>query len=264
MVEPGKLLEGVNSASRQVLARLVDACRRAAGSGEAVVSDFLDPAEQQWGREKLLPAARAAGVKGHFTGGYPAAERQRLLLYPDYLEPADGDPRLGFIRIEVAGGGEEPGHRQYLGAVLGLGVRREKVGDLLVVPGGCQVIIDAGLVDFVLTSLDRVGQVRVQVREISRDELDFPGMTVREIKVTVASPRLDAVASRGFGLSRARIEREIKAEKVRVNWQCVTKPDYRVKPGQVISCRGRGRLVVQEIGGTSRKQRLYVTLQRLG
>ncbi|HEY8345340.1 MAG TPA: S4 domain-containing protein, partial [Bacillota bacterium] len=84
-----------------------------------------------------------------------------------------------------------------------------------------------------------------------------------EIKTTVASLRLDAVAGLGFGISRTKMAREIKAEKVKVNWCSTTDPDYQVKVGDVLSIKGRGRVVVAETTGLSKKGRIGVILKKL-
>src|SRR5690606_31151046 len=84
----------------------------------------------------------------------------------------------------------------------------------------------------------------------------------KEIKATVASLRLDAVAAEGFGMSRTKMVREIKAERVKLNWQPVSNPALAVKEGDVLSLRGRGRVVVAQVVGTTRKGRTSVVLQR--
>lgn len=254
------LLAGVREEERLALRHLLDLVAGVETSGQPVVSDFLDPWQAGWCRERIFPMA---GFNFRLYGGYPGAERQRLIIAPAFFDPSLVDPNTGYVQIETGRAAGGLTHRDFLGAILGLGVRREKVGDLLVQDNRCQAVVDKSLVGYLCGNLKQVGRSPVRVWELSRDELDIPGQRSKEIKTTVASPRLDAIASQGFGLSRSRMEREIKAEKVRVNWRVVNKPDYQVKAGEVISCRGRGRIIVEEIGGVSRKNRLYVKLQRL-
>lgn len=82
------------------------------------------------------------------------------------------------------------------------------------------------------------------------------------VKGTVASPRLDAVGSLAFGLSRTRMAREVKAERVTLNGRVNTDPAQTVKAGDVIGLAGRGEAVVQEVGGPTRKGRLAVAVLR--
>lgn len=78
----------------------------------------------------------------------------------------------------------------------------------------------------------------------------------------MASLRLDAVAAAGFGVSRTKVVREIKAERIKVNWQVIPNPAHQVAQGDIISFRGRGRVVIQEVQGTTRKGRISILLQR--
>lgn len=254
------LLAGVREEERLPLRHLLDLVTRVQANAQPEVSDFLDAWQAGWCRERIFSLA---GFNFRLSGGYSGAERQRLIIAPAFLDVSSVDSHTGYVQIETASGGGELTHRDFLGAILALGVRREKVGDLLVQDNRCQVVVDKSLVEYLQGNLKQVGRSPVKVWELSRDEVDVPGQRSKEIKTTVASPRLDAIAGQGFGLSRSRMEREIEAEKVRVNWRVVNKPDYRVKAGEVISCRGRGRIIVEEIGGVSRKNRLYIKLQRL-
>ena len=150
-----------------------------------------------------------------------------------------------------------------LGSLIGLGLKRGKIGDLLLSTDEAQVVVAAEVAEYILTNLNKVGSVPVAVAAIDPEQLNTPVERVKEIKSTVASPRLDAVAGLGFGVSRSRMAREIKMGKVKVNWQVAMDPDHKVDAGDVLSIRGRGRVVVDEIGGETRKGRLFVKLKRL-
>ena len=131
------------------------------------------------------------------------------------------------------------------------------------VDGGAQVILAKEIEEYVLTHLSQVGAVPVAAAPIDPEQLNVQPQRVKEVKTTVASLRLDAVAGAGFGVSRTKMVREIKAERVKVNWKVVSAPDYQVGFGDTISMRGRGRVVVSEIKGTTKKGRLSLVLQRL-
>lgn len=145
---------------------------------------------------------------------------------------------------------------------MGLGIKREKFGDLLPVESGCQIILVPELVDFVKSNLLRVSHERVEVKEIDSEQLNPPTLKEKAIRSTVASLRLDAIAALGFGESRTRMVKEIKSEQVKVNWKTVSDPDYQLTPGDLVSIRGRGRIVFREITGKSKKNRLGVLLIR--
>lgn len=153
-------------------------------------------------------------------------------------------------------------HRDFLGAILGTGIKREMVGDILVAEDFAQVIVAAELKDYISLNLVQVHEVPVEVLEISAEDLVMPHSRVKEIRTTVPSMRIDAVASAGFGDSRSKISREIASEKVQINYKLVSNPSTRVEEGDLISIRGRGRIKVVEISGVSNRDRLKLLIHR--
>ena len=118
------------------------------------------------------------------------------------------------------------------------------------------------IVPVVIHHLQAVQKVPVVVAEIDLDQLEAAPIAVKEIKATVASLRLDAVASAGYGTSRSQMVREIRAGKVKVDWKPVDNPAHGIEVGDVISLRGRGRLEVAQELGLTRKGRIRVLLKR--
>lgn len=263
--------EHVQTDRRQLLAHLADDAERLIGArvldiahicleqGEPVASDFLDPHARQIALG-VLGAVAGVGVRAF--GGYPKAERQRLLIYPDYYLTELLEPPLRAAEVRGGFSYEQVTHRDFLGAVLATGLRREHVGDILMIPGGCQVILTGNGFSVVLAELREVHRFPVNVTEIDLEQLAVEPERVKEIRTTVASMRLDAVAALGFGISRTKMAREIKAERIKLNWRGVTDPARAVEKGDVISMRGRGRVSVQEVTGTTRKGRTALLLTR--
>lgn len=245
---------------REVGRRLVDLAETALRDGEAKATDFLDPMEQEVCAGVL---GSIPGVAYRAYGGYAKAERRRVLIFPEYLltellvEPV--------VAIEVsfpAAAPPELSHRDYLGALIGLGLKREKIGDVLVTARGCQAVVANEVAEYIFSQPFRVGRHEARLEEIDPERLEVEPERVKEIRTTVASLRLDAVASAGFGTSRTRMAREIKAERVKVNWRPVRDPAAAVAQGDVLSIRGRGRVVVEEVSGTTKKGRITVLLKR--
>ena len=195
-----------------------------------------------------------------FYGGYPEAERTLAFFLPDYME--EGDPELsehlGCLRIRAAFG--EPGHRDYMGAILGMGVGREWVGDILVQGDTAYVLCQPSVLRH-LESLDKVGRFAVRAEAVALDELPAPEGETEQRRFTVMSARLDAVCAGLFHLSRSACARQIGAGSVSLNYTECLKPDAPVKEGDVLSLRGAGKGSVREIGGSSRKGRVFVTAE---
>lgn len=248
-----------NPDDKRFAAQINEFAGRSLQDAKPVWTDFFDPAELQQAQAIL---SWATGVRFNAIGGYQNAERRRLVIYPDYYIAQTIEPELAFLAIQP-GAPSQLNHRDYLGAILGLGLKRGKIGDLVVSEQECQVILVPELADYIQSNLDKVGSQKVTVTPIDPEQLNPPNLREKIIKSTVASLRLDALAALGFGDSRTKMAREIKALRVKVNWKPVNNPDSLLTPGDTISIRGRGRVLFREQTGTSKKGRLGVVLVRL-
>lgn len=249
----------VDDEERLLGAKVLDQVQLALRSGEPKVTPFLDPAQREVVQGLL---GSLSEIQWRSYGGYAKAERQRIVIYPDYyLAELIDIP----IRAAQATGHLESGlsHRDVLGSVLGLGISREQVGDILIIESGAQIIIAQELSEFLVTNLERIGKATVRCEEIDFERLAIEPERTKEIRTTVASMRLDALAAAGYGTSRTKMAREIRMERVKVNWKPESDPAKEVKEGDVLSIRGRGRVHVESVSGTTRKGRISVLLKRL-
>jgi len=226
-------------------------------------SAFVDPRQQDIARD-LFPHFTA--VSCSFFGGYPEAERIRLCVRPLSLRASAESGRICCLVLD----GEFPEgiltHRDFLGTLLGLGIKREMVGDIIY-RGGKQayVFLIKDMAPFVRDNLSKIGRYTIEVSELELDSLPmvFEPRRVKEIKGTVASMRLDAVAGLGFSLSRSKITPLIKGERVKLNHQFINQPSKTVKEGDIISLIGKGRIEVVSQMGESKKGRTHLLLHRM-
>lgn len=255
-----ELLDRASSPEDRVfIARMLDKIQLAGNKSETVVTDFCDPYQQGMISPVLF---KVPGISFIWQGGYQMAERQRLVICPDFLDSSEADAEITAISVTGNFKFQKLTHRDYLGSILGLGIKREKIGDLLVTERGCQLVVDREIADYITRNLTKVHRLTVKVEPISIDELEIPEEKVREVFATVSSLRLDAVAAVGFGVSRSKIAGEIAADKVRVNWNTVSEGSYTLKVGDRISARTRGRIEVHEIKGETKKGRISVLIKR--
>ncbi len=244
---------------RAIGARIVDIAESSLKQGEPQATDFLDPLSQTVAVGLL---GSIAEVSYKSFGGYPRAERKRLLIFPQYYLTELLDEPITVLEIQLKSAFDTAGHRDVLGALLATGLGREKLGDIIVMERGAQAIVAKEAATYLRDHLAQVGRSPVAVEEIDPERLEVEPERVKEIRSTVASMRLDAVAGSGFGTSRTKMVRDIKSERVKLNWQPVTNPAREVAEGDVISIRGRGRVVIEEVSGTTRKGRLSLLLKR--
>jgi photosystem II S4 domain protein len=258
MLPKTELLKGIENADR--ISQVLDRTDQAIKTWEVVFTDFLSPPELA---EAQTVLAKLTEVSTIAWGGYPQAERQRLAITRSEL-PLDTD-QVELTALSIAGNFlfDPATHRDFLGAILGTGIVREKVGDILVLgERGAQAIVVPDLVEFFQQSLTQVRTVPVKVTTIPWSELQVREPRKKELATVEASLRLDAIASAGFGMSRSKMVDLINGGEVRVNWKDVTQPAHQLKDGDLVAIRGKGRLFVGEVAVT-KKNRYRVLLTRV-
>lgn len=217
------------------------------------LTDFLDP-RQQYIVQSLVQ--RGHDVHVRLDGGHPGAERRRALIAPDYrmLE----DEEMGVRLIEVTSLDDklsELDHGDYMGSILGLGIKREKLGDIHVSSEGCQFLVAAEIADYIRLNLTQVHRVHVQTAERPLTALQPADVKLEELALSVASLRLDGIVSDVYHLSRAKALIPIKAGRCKVNWKPEEDPAKTLKQGDVVSLQGFGRFRVLELEGLTKKGR---------
>ena len=247
-----------SSGDEQLAARLLDAADAVMRSRKNKVVEFLDPYGYTIAE---TVAAHYGEIELQSGGGYPGAERQKAaFVHADFRGTTE------FMLSALAIGWDSRyvhlAHRDVLGAVLGLGIKRETVGDIVMLGDHAQVIADRAIAEYIEKQLTQIGAAAVTVNQIALTEIAPKEEKVKELKTTVASLRLDVVAAAGFCVSRSRMADEIAADKVKVNWQQAKSSSQAVKQGDTLSMRGRGRVEVCEIFGQTKKGRISIFLRR--
>jgi photosystem II S4 domain protein len=265
MLNKEKVLSHIKGEDERIqISKIIDKVQLVLKNYQVNVTDFIDPFIADLAEDILKGIDKISFV---LDGGYPPAERKVILIYPDYLGDDHEERELCFLEIQGNFKFNEISHRDVLGSILGLGLKREKIGDILIINEndlvqGCYVIVKAEVADYLIYNLTKIHRVAVKVKKVTRDELQLTEEKVKEIFATVASLRLDAIASSGFGVSRSLIVKEIEAEKLKLNWRSNSNPAYPIKAGDIISLRGRGRLEVSEVMGKTSKDRFKVLLKK--
>lgn len=249
-------------------ARLLDLCQRAQRY-EPCMSPFLSPKECFLAAQYMKRYARDAF--GVLYGGYDDFERARLLVLPNYLADEDVSswsaadvrehvPELAseaVVALSVQGSGyRELSHRDYLGALLGLGLERAVVGDIAVTDEHSAIVFcDARIAPFLLSELSAVGSDKVKVKSFAlTPELSLP-RSFEALSDTVASPRLDAVVASLARLSREGARQALARGLVELDYEVCDKPDRTVSEGAIISIRGQGKFIVRSLSGLTKKGR---------
>ena len=190
-------------------------------------------------------------------GGFDNAERMMIGFGADSGDDFPITPVSAMYNEKFS---SPPTHRDYLGAVLGLGLDRSKVGDIVIADAGAVLYVAQDISAYIAESLTQVGRVRVKMR--LGEVLEGVHKTGTEKYMTVASLRVDAVVSGALNLSRGKAAELIAREKVFVNWKLAKKTQI-VQAGDVVTIRGMGRITIGEEEGRTKKDRIRLTITKL-
>lgn len=243
---------------RLLLARVLDKYDQTQRRSIPSATVFLSPREQALALALLNTAGIRSGYV--FDGGYEGAERKLLVFLPDWAEDAQGE--LALLRASFHGGDSTLTHRDILGSLMGLGITRERVGDILIGAHSADIVVSPSVAEFLLREWSGAGRVRLSVAEIGREALCIPEVKLQRVQDTVSSMRLDAVVATAFGMSRGRAAELIAAGRVSLDHVPCEKPDKPVGEGCIVTARGFGKAVVRECSRLSKKGRVILLMDR--
>ena len=218
-------------------------------------SDFLNPYEV---KNAISILNSNKDIKYTVDGGYDESERSVIFMYPFYMEYEDIENTLRFIQIEGNFKFKSISHKDYLGSLMNLGIKREKVGDIIIHDNLCQVIVSSDVCDFIIMNLEKVSRNNVRVKEISKEEIVYNPPNYKDISFTITSSRLDCIISGLYNISRQESTKLINGERVQVDYEKITSPSKEIKDEALISVRGKGRAKIINIGELTKKGKIKI------
>lgn len=237
--------------------RVIDLANKALKTHDVVISDFLSPDLHGYIRSIMFHYPDLNYV---LDGGYPECEYACLVVYPDYLTDIDDAVQILDLTYNLKYG--EIAHRDVLGALLGLGIRREVVGDIILEPGHVQVMVTPDIIGYLQANVSKIGRVTVESRCVDQSKLIQKTESFKDINTTVKSLRLDAIISSGYNISRSKAVDLIKAERVKLNHNFTTQTSKEVEAGMLISVKGKGRMLLEEVNGLTKKERYKIKIKK--
>lgn len=197
-------------------------------------------------------------------GGYDDAQRRMLIFLPEYLDESfllTQDSPVVCLRASFYKD-ESPTHRDFLGALMGCGISRDAVGDILVAENSCDFFVTEEIAAYLLQNFENAGRTSLKLTQVSLSDVLLPEQKFTEVSDTVASIRLDSIVSSGFRISRSAAAEYISAGKAFIDGLPCEKTDKAVDEGSKISVRGLGKILLRKIGHTTKKGRISVVLHR--
>lgn len=247
------ILSFLDGEERILISRVMDLCNRSERTGTVTYTPFLNPRE-------LKLAIDCCKCSGYIqcSGGYADAERVMMAFCP-YEDDVVQFP-LTAVKISVKDG-RVFSHRDYLGALLSLGIKREKLGDIIIGDDYAVVLCETLISEYVCLNLDKVASFYVECQQLDDVSSLFLERKFRVKSVTVASMRIDGVLSAATAMNREESADAVNRGYVQLNYETVKSVCAKVKDGDVISARGYGKMQIETEGQTTRKGRIKLNIK---
>ena len=250
-------LADVNEEEKLLLRRLRDLSDIAAEKFVPRFSNFLN--------ERQILIAEAFVQQKHiegamFFGGYTGAARMMCGFFPHYEEPAETAFPVVPVTFKFFGG-KKLSHRDFLGSLMSVGIKRESVGDIIIKDNTCVIFLLDSVTEYVMQELKKVGGSGVKCEKgFTTDMLSEPEF--KEITGTVSSARLDSLVKLATNLSREKSAAAIKSGLVQRNHSVTDSASCEFLAGDTVSVRGYGKFTVESIGNPTKKRRLPVIIKK--
>jgi len=224
------------------------------------ITSFLSPGEWYYADSIL---SHYSDIQWVVDGGYQNAERKRLLLFPDFMQYSDIGNFIALLKISHKARSDELTHRDYLGALLSLGIEREVIGDIIVGKERAYLFTTPEMKDYIKFNLNTVGSIKVLIEDDDYLPDDVVSDEMITMTGTVASLRIDSVISMALHVSRQKAQSLISSQKVKINWVPVQKNISLLKEQDLVSVSGFGRFKLISIGNLSRSKRWHIEVGKM-
>lgn len=219
-------------------------------------SGFLDLRQQKIAQH-VANSVKAESFE--FYGGFENAERKMFGVFPSYVNDTFGLFPIDFVEISHS---RPLSHRDFLGSLMSLGIKREVIGDIIVGEKASYVIMQNNMSLHIIDSLSKMGNVGVKLRLCSADEIGSVQNKFEEDTVIVSSMRLDCVVAALSSKSRADSAKLVLSERVNVNHEIVTSVSKCVSEGDTVSIRSVGKFVIGQCSAKTKKGRLVLCYKK--
>lgn len=250
---------------RLLIAKVLDKIEFATSKNKIMNTDFLDVYQRKL-VQNLLNSIKYNNYL--FFGGNEVAERTVAIFYPDKFNneivARNYNTIMGIVEIILPNDLQgKYTHRDYLGGLMKLGIKREKIGDIIVFNEGANIVVLNEIINFVkenVSSLTRFSKSNIQIKEI--ENLHKQEIHTEELQIIVSSLRLDNIVSELTKTSRTKAEEIINEARVFINFENVIKDSKILKEEDIITIRGKGRFKILEIIGNTKKGRNIIRVEK--
>lgn len=252
---------------RLLVSKLLDKIEFVIKRNTIEYTDFLDM-KQKGMLEKVL---QQLSYKRYIVyGGYEEAERTVILLYPEKLEELFLKKQFDFNQVmkavHIKLPNEERGnysHRDYLGGIMKLGIKREKIGDILVSIDGADIITNTEMCSYLVSHLLELTRFhKSDITEINIETIRKAEVKKEILNIIIPSMRLDSIVSEVVKTSRSKANELIGQERVFVNFEVITKNSKMLKENDILTVRGKGRFEIKNVLNHTKKGNLVLEVEK--
>lgn len=255
-----------NDEDKLFISKILDKIKLAKTRNQIVNTDFLDMYQKKISEEIL----KIEKVENYiFYKPFEETDRSMLVIYPEKYRELFEENKFNYgtivkaIRIKLPN--ELKGqysHKNYLSGIMKLGIKREKIGDILVFHDGADIVVCNEICEYLINSLKQLTRFKKsEIEEISLKDIRSPEIKKETIKITVPTLRLDSIVSELAHCSRTSANDIILSQRVFINYENETKISKLVKVGDVLVIRGKGKFIIKELEGKTRKDKLVLIVE---
>ncbi len=264
-MDKAKIIEKYKDEDERLLvSKLLDKITLVDKQNKIQVTDFLSPVELRIVKDVL----NLTDCKNYrIFGGVEDSDRNAIVIFPDKLEVVFSDDKFDynsiFSCIRIINCQENYEHKIYLGGCVKLGVKREKIGDIVVFEDGADIIVSKDVEKFLVTNLQGLHRFKnSKIDVVNLNQITKKVQKFKEMKIIVSSLRLDNVVAEIVGTSRNKAVELLKQERVFVNYKNETKATKLIVENDIITVRGKGKYVIDEIEGNTRSGRIVAVVKK--
>ncbi|MCM1299555.1 MAG: YlmH/Sll1252 family protein [Firmicutes bacterium] len=245
------IFQPVNSEEKEFYRHILDLIHIGEKTQRPRFSSFLTEREQQLARL----AVQSAGFDFGFWGGYESAVR-KMFSSPHSDENDYPLESVTFIFRSQ----DKLTHRDFLGALMSLGVQRDQIGDIAVSDGGAVVFASKNISSLILSEIDKIG--RVGVRAESGIKIEIPEQRFEEISAVAASRRIDAIVAAACAINREKAAMMVKSGSITVNGVEICSPSKNLELSDIFSVKGYGKFIFSQLGNETKKGKYHIVINK--
>ncbi|ENH98312.1 hypothetical protein J416_01194 [Gracilibacillus halophilus YIM-C55.5] len=227
---------------------------------EMKITDFLHPREQKIFRTII---GNDENLQLSFFGGWDQAERKRAILAPFYQTIQESSYEVDLLEATYPQKFVTIEHPDVLGAFLSAGIKRKKIGDIVINDNQVQILVARDITAYLLANITSIKKARVQFEQVPIQNRIVPQESWQEKITTCSSLRLDVVLKEIYQLSRKQALTYIQKGLVKVNFQTVEQPSFVVEADDLLSVRGKGRASIADVQGYTKKGKIRISYEKL-